>query len=154
MKHVLLFGLGLFGLGSSVTAGPVQKLNPNIVTKPLGSYSHVAVVASNTRLLYVAGQIGNGPDGSLPKTIEEQIVQAYENVRQILASQGAGPDDIVKVTVYAAAKPTNWAPIREKRAAMFKGIAPPPSTWVYVPELIRPEYLVEIEAVAALPEPH
>jgi enamine deaminase RidA (YjgF/YER057c/UK114 family) len=153
MNKGLLFGLGLVGLGTAAPAEPIQKLNPSTVAKPVGAYSHLAVVPPKTRLLYLAGQIGNQPDGTLPSTVEEQIVQAYENVRQILASQGATPDDIVKMTIYVAARPTNWDVIRRKRAAMFKGIQPPPSTWVYVSGLIRPEYLVEIEAVAAIPDP-
>jgi enamine deaminase RidA (YjgF/YER057c/UK114 family) len=151
MDKCLLFGFGLVAVGSVATASPIQKVNPSIVARPVGAYSHLAVVPSGTQLLYLAGQIGNRPDGTLPSTVEEQIVQAYENVRLILASQGGTADDIVKMTIYVAANPTNWDAIRKERAAMFKGMQPPPSTWVYVSGLIRPEYLVEIEAVAAVP---
>lgn len=151
MNSALALAVASFAIAPEVGAAPVEKQNPGAVAKPVGAYSHVAVVPPGTRLLYLAGQIGNRPDGTLPATVEEQFVQALENVRLILASQGAGPEHVVKLMFYVSAKPTNWAPIREKRAAMFRGVQPPPATWVYVSELIRAEYLVEVEAVAAVP---
>lgn len=131
---------------------PIRKLNPETVAPPIGVYSHVAVVPAGTRLLFLAGQIGKRLDGTLAATVEEQCVQALENVRLILASQGAKPEHIVKLMFYLSAKPTDWAPIDEKRATLFRGVQPPPVTWVYVSELFRPEYLVEVEAAAAVPE--
>ncbi|WP_158266490.1 RidA family protein [Allosphingosinicella deserti] len=151
---VAIAGAALLGavVVSATAAGQsVEKADPPGVAKPLGGYSHVASVPPGARMLYVAGQIGNRPDGTLPDSVEDQIVQAYENVRIILASQGARPDHIVKVTVYAVARPTDMARLRAHRAMMFKGMAPPPSTWVYVSGLARPEHLVEVEAIAAVP---
>jgi len=43
------------------------------------------------------------------------------------------------------------AAIFAKRAEIFKGTEPPPSTWIYVAGLARPDILIEIEAVAAVP---
>lgn len=126
--------------------------NPPGVAPPVGAYSHLATVPPGTKLLFLAGQIGNRPDGSLPSNVEDQIIQAYENVRTILASQGAGPQHITKVMIYASAEPTNWAKLRAHRRAFFGERMPPPSTWVYVRQLVRPNYLVEVEVVAAVPE--
>jgi enamine deaminase RidA (YjgF/YER057c/UK114 family) len=145
------------GLLAACAFGPahgqeiVRKVNPATVAKPVAAYSHVAEVPAGTRMLYLAGQVGNRPDGSLPESVEDQAVQALENIRLILAAEGAGPQDIVKLTFYVAAKPASLAKLNAKRAEMFGGTAPPPSTWVYVAGLARPEYLVEIEAVAAAP---
>lgn len=129
----------------------VQKLNPPEVAKPAGFYSHVAVVPPGTKLLYLAGQIGNRPDGTLAAGVENQLIQAFENVRAILASQGAGPEHIVKTTIYVSAPPTDWPRLRKHRQDFFKGTQPPPSTWIQVTAMSRPEYLVEVEAIAALP---
>jgi len=129
----------------------IRKINPPSVPKPVAAYSHVADVPPGTRLLFLAGQIGNRADGSLPDGVEDQAVQALENIRLILAAQGAGPQDIVKLTFYVAAKPASLAKLNAKRAEMFAATAPPPSTWIQVAGLARPEYLVEIEAVAAIP---
>jgi enamine deaminase RidA (YjgF/YER057c/UK114 family) len=143
------------GLLSACAFGPahgqeIRKVNPPAVAKPVAAYSHVAEVPAGTRMLFLAGQVGNRADGSLPESVDDQAVQALENIRLILAAEGAGPQDIVKLTFYVAAKPESVAKLNAKRAAMFGGTAPPPSTWVYVAGLARPEYLVEIEAVAAV----
>jgi enamine deaminase RidA (YjgF/YER057c/UK114 family) len=69
----------------------------------------------------------------------------------LFAVEGAAPRDIVKLTFYVAAKPASLVKLIAKRAAMFAGTAPPPSTWGRVAGLARPEYLVEIDAVAAAP---
>lgn len=131
----------------------IRKANPSTVAKPVAAYSHVAEVPPGTRLLYLAGQVGNRPDGSLPESVEDQAVQALENIRLILAAEGARPHDIVKLTFYVAAKPASLAKLNAKRTDMFAGTAPPPSTWVQVAGLARPEYLIEIEAIAAVPAP-
>lgn len=129
----------------------VRKTNPPTVPKPVAAYSHVAEVPPGTRLLFLAGQVGNRADGSLPESVDDQAVQALENIRLILAAQGAGPQDIVRLTFYVAAKPASLAKLNARRAEMFAGTAPPPSTWIQVAGLARPEYLVEIEATAAVP---
>jgi enamine deaminase RidA (YjgF/YER057c/UK114 family) len=144
-------GLLLALPATAAGAQEIRKANPPSVAKPVAAYSHVAEVPPGTRLLFLAGQVGNRPDGTLPATIEEQAVQALDNVRAILAAEGAGPEHIVKMTIYAAARPADMAKIAAKRAEMFRGTMPPPSTWVYVTALARPEYLIEIEAVAAVP---
>ena len=146
----------LAGLLAVAVLGPaygqaIRKINPPSVPKPVAAYSHVAEVPPGTRLLFLAGQVGNRADGSLPEGVEDQAVQALENIRLILAAQGTGPQDIVKLTFYVAAKPASLAKLNAKRAEMFAGTAPPPSTWIQVAGLARPEYLVEIEAVAAVP---
>jgi 2-iminobutanoate/2-iminopropanoate deaminase len=128
----------------------VAKINPPSVAPPIGAYSHMAVVPPGYRMLYVAGQLGNRPDGTLAGTIEDQAIQALENIRLVLAAENAKPADIVKLTVYAAARPTNMAAITAKRAELFKGATPPPVTWVYISGLARPEYLIEVEAIAAV----
>jgi enamine deaminase RidA (YjgF/YER057c/UK114 family) len=144
------------GLVSACAFGPahgqeIRKANPPSVPKPVAAYSHVAEVPAGTRMLFLAGQVGNRADGSLPESVDDQAVQALENIRLMLAAEGAGPQDIVKLTFYVAAKPASLAKLNAKREAMFGAVPPPPSTWVYVAGLARPEYLVEIEAVAAVP---
>jgi enamine deaminase RidA (YjgF/YER057c/UK114 family) len=118
------------GLLAACAFGPahgqeiVRKVNPATVAKPVAAYSHVAEVPAGTRMLYLAGQVGNRPDGSLPESVEDQAVQALENIRLILAAEGAGPQDIVKLTFYVAAKPASLAKLNAKRAEMFGGTAP------------------------------
>lgn len=136
---------------ASAHSQEIRKSNPPNVAKPVAAYSHLAEVPAGTRMLFLAGQVGNRPDGSLPATVEEQAVQALENIRLILEAEGARPEDIVKLTFFVVKKPGDMSKIAEKRAALFGKTNPPPSTWVYVSGLAALEYLIEVEAIAAAP---
>ncbi|MEP9328489.1 Rid family hydrolase [Paraburkholderia phymatum] len=144
------------GLGAGVAyAQNIQKMNPDNVAPPIvPEYSHLAVVPSGMKLLYLAGQLGIRPDGSIPESFDDQLIQAYENVRHILASQGASPQDIVKVSVYAVGEPVDRKRLSEYRHRFFAGAPHPASTFIFVSKLARPDFLVEVEAIAAVPVSH
>jgi enamine deaminase RidA (YjgF/YER057c/UK114 family) len=124
--------------------------NPSTVAPPIGRYSHLAMVPSGSDMLYVAGQIGNAPDGSIAADAEAQYERALRNVVAILASQGASPRNIVKLTAYLV-KPLDYERSSAIRKAVL-GDAVPPSTLVYVVRLARPELLVEVDAIAVKPD--
>jgi enamine deaminase RidA (YjgF/YER057c/UK114 family) len=75
-------------------------------------------------------------------------VQAFRNVLAILASQGAGPQHIVKMNTWVVAG-HDVAPARAEARPLLQGAAPA-TTFAYVPALFLPELLVEIEVWAAL----
>lgn len=109
-------------------------------------YSHAAKAGG---LIFVAGQVAQDVEGNVVGRgdLEAQAVQIFENLKAVLASAGATLDDIVKLTTYT----TNVAyrpKIAEVRARYFKTYFPP-NTFVVVASLAAPEYLLEIEAVAA-----
>jgi len=73
----------------------------------------------------------------------------FDNLKAVLASAGATLDDVVKMTTYTTS--LAYRPkIAEVRARYFKTYFPP-NTFVVVASLATPEYLLEIEAVAAVP---
>lgn len=123
--------------------------NPGGVAPPIGRYSHLAVIPAGTDLLYLAGQVGMRPDGSVLQDASAQYVQALRNVLTILASEGCGPEHIVKLNTFLV-EPLDLEKIKSFRAETL-GDASPPSTLVYVPRLATPDFLVEIECVAARP---
>ncbi len=111
-------------------------------------YSHAA---KSGGLVFVAGQVAQDVEGVLVGRgdIEAQAVQVFENLRAVLASAGAKLDDVVKTTTYTTS--LAYRPkIAEVRARYFKTYFPP-NTFVVVASLATPEYLLEIEAVAACP---
>jgi 2-iminobutanoate/2-iminopropanoate deaminase len=87
------------------------------------------------------------PDGRTPEGIEAQAALAFRNLGAALASAGMAAGDVVKLTVYL----TQAGDIPALRAARdgFQGDARPASTLVVVQALARPEWRVEIEAIAA-----
>ena len=133
-----------------VAASAQEISNPSTVAPPIGRYSHLAVVPAGSDMLYVAGQVGNAPDGSVPADAEAQYEGALRNVAAILASQGATPHNLVKLNVYLV-KPIAYERSAAIRAAVL-GDAVPPSTLVYVVRLARPELLVEVDAIAVKPK--
>ena len=123
--------------------------SPDTVLPPYGAYSHAAVVSSSARLLFTAGQVGETPVGVVPPSIEEQYEVALTNIANILADQGASPANIVKLTTYVVT-PIPPDRMRAIRDSIFGNIKPA-ATLLFVPRLAGPDYLVEIEAIAAVP---
>jgi 2-iminobutanoate/2-iminopropanoate deaminase len=103
-------------------------------------------------LLFVSGLVGVDADGKLvgEGDAARQTRQIFENMRKVLDAAGAGFDDVLKVTVYLRdiADRARINPVRQE----FFGSARPASTLVEISNLIRPDLLVEIEAVVGLPE--
>ena len=123
---------------------PKQHLNPRGMHTPNG-YSHVVITGDT---IYLAGQVSIGPDGSLvgvgnPSAQAEQI---YQNLENALASVGATLSDVVKTTTYII-KPEYVEAVRESRLRYFNE-NPPTSTLLVISQLARPEFLMEVEAIA------
>jgi enamine deaminase RidA (YjgF/YER057c/UK114 family) len=129
---------------------PIQRLNPEGLHAPL-TYSQV-VVATGSTMVFVAGQVSLDADANLvaPDDLAGQARQAYRNVATALEAAGATPSDIVKLTTYVVGhRPEYLTEITEARRDVLGDLAPA-STLVGVQALARPEYLIEIEAVAVI----
>ena len=120
--------------------------NPPCVHKPLGLYSHTAVVPEGTELIYISGQVGVRPDGSTPDNIADQADQVFANIVSLLDAQGLGPSSIMKLTTFMVAGQDGDA----VRAARIKHLGGhrPTSTAVFVSQLVEPAWFVEVEAIA------
>jgi 2-iminobutanoate/2-iminopropanoate deaminase len=123
--------------------------NPPGVMAPLGRYSHLAVVPPGMRLLVLAGQTGHAPDGSLPADPAAQFRNALTNILTILASEGAGSADIIKLNVWLAGEVEDYQAMGAIRHELL-GDAAPVSTMAYVSRLFDPAIRIEIEAWAAV----
>ena len=97
-------------------------LNPPTVHAPGGAYSHSAVVPAGAELIFLSGQVGVRPDGSLPSAL-------------------------VKLTMFVVAGQDIQA-VRTARAK-FLGAHRPASTAVFVSQLVDPAWHVEVEGFAA-----
>jgi len=127
--------------------GKLRFDSPDAVHPPLGPYSHTVVVPPGAGLVFVSGQIGVRPDGTVGSTIEEQADQAFANVVALLGAHALDVASVVKLTVFIVAGIDAEA-VRLARLKHFAS-ARPTSTTVYVAQLLRPEWLIEVEAVAA-----
>ncbi|QWP78425.1 RidA family protein [Lysobacter sp. K5869] len=114
-------------------------------------YSHLAQVAAGARWVLVAGQGGETADGALSADFRAQVRQAFANLSLALAAAGAGPRDVVKLTVLVVDHShARLAIFGEELAAAFGGDHRPACTLIPVPRLALDGMLFEIEATAAL----
>lgn len=111
-------------------------------------YAHAARAGG---FVFVAGQVAQDAEGNLVGRgdIEAQAVQVFENLKTALASAGTALDQVVKLTTFTTSVAYRQK-IAEVRARYFTGYFPP-NTFLVVSSLAMPEYLLEIEAVAACP---
>jgi 2-iminobutanoate/2-iminopropanoate deaminase len=73
---------------------------PETIAAPFGPYSHAVEVPQGSRLLYISGEVGVLPDGTVPEGIEAQAEACWRNIIAILADAGMGIGDLVKITTY------------------------------------------------------
>ena len=123
-----------------------QARNPETIHAPLGRYVHQIEVSGESRILFLAGQIGMTADGSVPADPVEQLGIALENVVRNLEAAGFEPTDVVKLTTYVVGE----MDAAGRRAQLDRVLGPhvPTSTLVYVAGLASPDYKVEVDAWA------
>lgn len=121
--------------------------SPDSVAAPFGPYSHAVEVPPSSRMLYISGEVGAKLDGTVPDSIEEQADCVWQNILAILKSASMNVEDLVKITTYVV-KEEDLAAAGAARAKYFGGARPASATLV-VPALVKPGWLIEIEAVAA-----
>jgi enamine deaminase RidA (YjgF/YER057c/UK114 family) len=126
----------------------MKRSNPPTLHRPTG-YTHV-VEATPRRTIYVSGQVAFDAGGALvgPGDLRAQTDQIFKNLKAALESCGATLENVAKITVFML-DATQIQVYREVRDRYFQqGL--PASTLVQVGRLARPEWLIEIEAIAVL----
>ena len=121
--------------------------NPDTVPPAFSPYSQGLEVTGPARWLHVSGQVGVSSTGILAATPAGQMEQSWLNVLGVLTAAGMGPHDLVKVTGFIT-RAEDVPLFRQVRDSLLEG-ALPASTLVIVSGLAQPDWLVEIEAVAA-----
>ena len=114
--------------------------------------SHFIHVVRSGRLVFVSGCVASDAQGHTVggSDIVAQTRQVHENIKRCLASAGATFADVCKVTVYLKSIAHREA-VNTVRKEYF-GTSRPASTLIEISQFVRPDLLIEIEAVAVLPE--
>jgi enamine deaminase RidA (YjgF/YER057c/UK114 family) len=115
------------------------------------AFSQGTIVPAGARTLYVGGQNGVGADGQVVgDSIAAQTEQAMHNVLAVLAEAGASQEDVAKLTILLVTGSDLAAGFAASQSVW--GAHPTAVTVLFVSGLANPAYLVEIEAIAALPD--
>ena len=120
---------------------------PTSIAAPASCYSHGAEAGPNSRWLHVSGQVGTNADGTIAEGIEAQIHRVWQNTLTILEEAGMGVTDIVKVNTLLMDR-AHLAMMREIRDS-YLGDHPAASTLFIVAGLAHPDWLIEMETIAA-----
>jgi len=126
-----------------------QLLIPETMPKSAG-YSQVAVVTSGT-IVFIAGQVALDKSGNIvgKDDFRAQVQQVFENLKAAVEAARGDFGDVIKLNSYFLDL-SHLPEFREVRDKYINIKNPPASTAVQVPRLFRPEFLVEIEAVAVV----
>ena len=122
-------------------------LTPKSIRSPFAKYSHGVEVPADKRLVICSGQLGVGPDDSIPEDAGAQAELCFSNIEVVLAEAGLGLKDIVRINAFV----TDRAYMKPYMAVRDRLVADPPpaSTLMIVTGFSRPEFKVEIEVIAA-----
>jgi enamine deaminase RidA (YjgF/YER057c/UK114 family) len=117
------------------------------VATQIGKYSDAVEAPANARWLMTSGTPGFGLDGTLPPDIAGQAELAWTHIVAMLQRADMTVHDLVRITQYLLH--ASYIPDYVKVRSRFLGTARPASTLLIVPQTIRPEFLLEVEAFAA-----
>jgi len=137
-------------LTPGIAFAQVKRTNPPTLSKPTG-YTHVVEVTGPAKMVYISGQIALDKDGNVvgAGNMKAQAEQVFKNLEAALTAAGAKFSDVVKMNIFTTDVDQIDA-IREVRGRYF-GEATPASTLVQIVHLARPEFMLEVEVIAAIP---
>ena len=130
----------------------IERVNPAGLARPSG-FSH-AVVATGSRLVFLAGQTANGPDGAIVgTTVVAQFERALGNLLLALREAGGAPEHLASLTVYAVDLEDYRAHARELGEVWRRLAGPryPAMAGIGVSRLWDAGALVEVQGYAVIP---
>ncbi len=130
----------------------IRASNPAQIHKPNG-YSHVVEITSG-KMIYISGQVALDVSGNIvgQGDYRAQLEQVFRNLKAALDSAGASFHNVVKLNYYIVdtVEASEFFAYREVRDQYVDTRNPPAATVIVIRRLFRPEFLIEIEAVAVV----
>jgi len=133
--------------------GNVEHLNPSELHKN-PAYTQAVIVSGNATTIYVGGQNAVDASGNIvgKGDLGAQTEKVLQNIETALAAGGAGLHHVVKWNVYILHGQSAQAGFEAFQKVWGNRPNPPVITALFVPALAHPDFLVEIDAVAVVPQ--
>ena len=133
--------------------GRVELISPDSLHKS-PAFSQLAVVTGNVKTIYIGGQNAVDKNGQVvgKGDIGKQSLQSMKNVELALKASGAGIEHVVKWNIYFVKGQSAQDALKAVQPRLSKVKTPALVTGLFVEGLTNPDYLIEIEAVAIVPE--
>ena len=131
----------------------MRYINPDSLNKN-PAFTNVVVVEGNVRTVHIGGQDAVNASGEIvgKGDIVAQVEQVLTNLHAALAAGGAGPEHIIKWNIYVVEGQSLQAGFAAFQNVWPKTPNPPAITGVFVSGLAHPDFLVEMDAVAVVPQ--
>lgn len=128
-----------------------QEISSEKLAKPNGHFSQATTIEAKGKLVFISGMTARRADGSIAGIgdVEVQTRQVCENLKAAAEAAGGSLDDVVRVDVYVR-NIEHFPIIHKVRQEYFKAPVPA-STMVEVAKMVKADYLIEISAIAVLP---
>jgi enamine deaminase RidA (YjgF/YER057c/UK114 family) len=134
---------------------PKQRINPPELFPSLQYGFSQLVLSQGGRTVYVSGQVAWDAHEKIvgPGDLRAQTWQGLRNLQTALQAAGGALSDVVSLRIYIAhGELADTRAISEGLKEFFPPESAPTSTWIGVPGLADPDFLIEIEAVAVIEE--
>jgi enamine deaminase RidA (YjgF/YER057c/UK114 family) len=133
---------------------PIQYINSDALMSSPAAFTNLVSVSGNVKTIYIGGIDAVKPNGELvgKGNLGAQVTQVLENLQAALAGIGASVENIVKWNVYLRQGQSTQEAFASFGAFWKNRPNPPAITLLFVAGMDQPDYLVEIEAVAVIPE--
>ena len=132
----------------------IEILNPPGLGPAQGLYSQATLVPAGLDTYHIAGQLSVGKDGSIVGigNFEAQFEQVYNNLGDVLQALGENYDSVIAMhtfLVHSQSIPKFMELRKNLFPTIFSGPVYPPNTLLMVDRLVKEEFVIEVEAVAA-----
>ncbi len=129
----------------------MRQLQPRGIAPPFARYAHGVEVPPGYRWVATSGQLGVAADGTVPPGAGAQADLCFSACAAILAAAGMGPADAVRINAFVTDRAHMATYMAARDAWLKNAVRLPASTLVIVTGFTRPEFLVEVEVLAAAP---
>jgi 2-iminobutanoate/2-iminopropanoate deaminase len=127
----------------------MKHITPAGIRPPFARYSYGVEIPPGSRILVCSGQLGITAQDHIPETVEEQTHLCFRNIKAVLDEAEFTFSNVVRINAFVVGREhlKGYMSVRD----LYIADPPPASTLMIVSGFARPEFLVEVEVIAAAP---